>query len=341
MMTEREQALIQALPYGFIWLDSKKNMLFWNKIAESLLPLKHAKQKAELHKLITSLKPGTLEIQAPHRQNLRLALQLQPYEYNQFFLLIQDITHTYRLEKMRQDFVANVSHELRTPLTVFRGYLDLLLLEHAKTLEEPWYNALKQMSAQSIRMEGLVNDLLLLSNLEHEERSGHPHQYIQMAQLIQIVCQDAKSLNKKPQHQLIVDLDPHLNMMGAKEELRSAFSNILVNAIRYTPAPGRITVRWYANQRQQACFEVLDTGIGIEEKHIHRITQRFYRIDKARSRQYGGTGLGLAIVKHVLLRHQGRLTIESTPHVGSLFRCSFPLTTHTSSTESCRPLIVE
>lgn len=317
------QFFIETLPYGFILLDKQKNFLFWNNIASRLLNLDHSKHKEKAQKQIARLSLGALEIQAPHNKDIYLSLQLQSYHSDQFFLWIQDITHIYRFEKMRQDFVANVSHELRTPLTVFRGYLDLLLSENNISMTE-CSSALLQMAEQSLRMEGLVNNLLLLSNLESAESDVKKHTIIQIAPLIESIYQDVQSLNQEHQHHFILQLEKNLNIVGAKEELHSAFSNILVNATRYTPNQGTITIRWYAKNKQ-AHFEVSDTGIGIAPKHINRITQRFYRVDKARSRKHGGTGLGLAIVKHVLLRHQAQLTIQSRLNKGSLFRCSFPI----------------
>lgn len=323
--TEREKLLANALPDGIVLLDEKKNLLWWNTVAENLLQLNASQLGQGLKKIIPipigdpfflTSSSKKIELPAPHNAEVRLSLQLCSYQDNQFLLIMQDVTHTYRLEKMRQDFVANVSHELRTPLTVFHGYLELLLAKEQSPI-------LMHMSEQTHRMETLVRDLLLLSRLENAEPDTAKHQAVDVAALVKSICQDAKSLSGDRKHRFVLELDSTVEIEGDKEELRSAFSNLVVNAVRYTPSKGLIKVRWYANEKGKH-FEVSDTGIGIAAKHIDRITQRFYRVDKARSRDQGGTGLGLAIVKHVLLRHHGELTIQSEINKGSVFCCSFP-----------------
>ena len=324
-----EKSLIEALPDGIVLLDEKNSICWWNTVAEQLLALKESDCGVSIVTLISNKEfqrefsredSGNLEIPAPDN-NLYLSLHWRRYLDHQRLLVIQDITHTHRLEKMRQEFIANVSHELRTPLTVFHGYLELLL--DKPTIDpEQLKTMLQQMSEQNIRMGDLVSDLLLLSRLESVEPDMTTHQPVMVSQVVRSICEDAKSVSGNQKHTFIIDLNEGLEIDGSKEELRSAFSNIVVNAVRYTPANGEITVRWYRDT-SGAHFEVTDTGIGIAPKHIDRVTQRFYRVDKARSREQGGTGLGLAIVKHVLLRHHGELTIQSQVDQGSTFRCSF------------------
>jgi two-component system phosphate regulon sensor histidine kinase PhoR len=329
--TAREKLLANTLPDGIVLLDENKCILWWNTIAENLLSISSIHQGLHLDAIMQDAALDALfagkvkvELPAPYNQDIRLSLQLREYQDKQYLLIMQDITHTYRLGKMRQDFVANVSHELRTPLTVFHGYLELLLSQ--KTIDRAQLaTILQQMSDQNQRMERLVSDLLLLSRLESDEPNMAKHQLVDVPQLITQICDDARSLSGDRGHQFIIKVDKTLHIEGEKDELRSAFLNIVVNAVLYTPAKGTITVQWYADEKG-AYFTVLDTGIGIAAKHIDRITQRFYRVDKARSRDQGGTGLGLAIVKHVLLRHHGELAIQSEIDQGSLFRCSFPLT---------------
>lgn len=223
-----------------------------------------------------------------------------------------------RLNKMRQDFVANVSHELRTPLTVIHGYMDTLLSLYA---EDPKLNPIfKQILTQTQRMEMIIADLLLLARIENENPIAS-HIAVDVADLLRAIVHDAKNLSKG-QHDFTLDIDPHLALFGETHELRSAFSNIIFNAVHYTKSPGRIKISWQ-KVNGQAIFAVQDTGIGIPEKDIPRITERFYRVDKGRSRQSGGTGLGLAIVKHVLLRHQAELQIQSVLHQGSTFTVIF------------------
>jgi two-component system, OmpR family, phosphate regulon sensor histidine kinase PhoR len=224
-----------------------------------------------------------------------------------------------RLNKMRQDFVANVSHELRTPLTVIHGYMDTLLSVYA---EDPKLNPIfTQILTQTRRMETIIADLLLLARIENENPIALS-EIVDVPELLKSIVHDARNLSRN-QHEFILNIDPKLELLGEIHELRSAFSNIIFNAVHYTKAQGRIKISWY-KKNKEAYFEVEDTGIGIPEKDIPRITERFYRVDKGRSRQSGGTGLGLAIVKHVLLRHQAELHIQSVLHQGSTFTVIFP-----------------
>lgn len=224
-----------------------------------------------------------------------------------------------RINKMRQDFVANVSHELRTPLTVIHGYIETLSSLHKH--DAKLYNVFEKMAAQTQRMEILVEDLLLLSQIE----SKNPHaeyEVINILALIEAIKGDAENLSGED-HVLTFNVDSALQLRGETHELRSAFSNLIVNAIHYTPRGGKVSVSWQKH-KDTAVFSVTDTGIGIEAKHIPRLTERFYRVDKSRSRQSGGTGLGLAITKHVLLRHDAKLIIDSEVGKGSVFKCVFP-----------------
>lgn len=231
-------------------------------------------------------------------------------------------SHIERLERVRQDFVANVSHELRTPLTVIRGYLETLLMqEHEAT------DALKkifmQMHEHSVRMESIIDDLLFLSRLENEEQHFEMKKSINIANMLKTLCFDAKKVSGERQHEITLDADTSVLLDGYEDELKSLFSNIIINAVKYTPEQGKITVAW-GKKSGKAIFSVTDTGIGIAKKHIPRITERFYRVDKGRSRASGGTGLGLAIAKHVLLHHHGELKISSRIGSGSTFSCIFP-----------------
>lgn len=222
---------------------------------------------------------------------------------------------------MDQDLVANISHELRTPLTVFLGYLELLQGGHSFDHEQE-QEIFAHMTGQAQRMQRLVNDLLLLSRLESHLPDQAEHHEVNVAKMLEEIRLDARTLSGDQQHEIILEADKNLNLKGDEEELRSAFSNIIYNAVRYTPAKGRIEIKWFQNENGKY-LEVKDTGIGIAEKYIPQITQRFYRVDKARSRGKGGTGLGLAIVKHVLLRHKGKLLIKSRLNEGSTFTCVF------------------
>ena len=228
--------------------------------------------------------------------------------------------HIEHLECVRSDFIANVSHELRTPLTVIRGYLETLI-EKERISKEMIAPILKQMYQHSLRMEHIIEDLLLLSRLENTEKETVYQQNLSICTLLESIYEDAKQISQG-QHHITLHSDPHIQIDGIEEELKSVFYNLISNAIKYTPVGGKIALHW-GIEDHCACFSVCDNGIGIDKAHIPRLTERFYRVDKARSRNSGGTGLGLAITKHVLIRHHGKLMIESQPGKGSRFTCLF------------------
>jgi two-component system phosphate regulon sensor histidine kinase PhoR len=319
--------LAQALPEGIIILDHQGKLIWWNDVALQLLTLTDSDRDRHLDrvlhkKLLVRLKAAdSLQVKLPDLPDTFLQMRLRPYWDHQHVLIIQDVTLTQKLESMRKEFIANVSHELRTPLTVFHGYVELLK-ESPEIPSKQLIQIIKHMEGEANRMRQLVEDLLLLSRLESVEPDPLQVKEVHIASLLTSICDDAKSLSGKKHHHFILELDETLNFRGDLKELRSAFSNLIYNAVHYTPDHGTITIRWY-QKKNRTYMEVQDTGIGIAEKHIPRLTERFYRVDKARSSQAGGTGLGLAIVKHVLLRHHGDLEIDSKLCKGSLFRCVF------------------
>ena len=231
-------------------------------------------------------------------------------------LVARDVTKMLRLEHMRRDFVANVSHELRTPLTVIHGYLDML----DPTDFPEWTPILAEMQKQSQRMTQLVEDLLTLSRLEAQESLAE--ESVSMAPMLATLKREAEALSQH-RHTLIVQDEAHCDLWGSNKELHSAFSNLVSNAVRYTPIDGTITVRFARDEGGGAVLSVRDTGYGIPLSHLPRITERFYRVSTSRSRESGGTGLGLSIVKHVLNLHQARLEIESEVGQGSTFSIHF------------------
>ena len=249
-----------------------------------------------------------------------LAVQLVPYGERQKLLLSRDVTDLERVETMRRDFVANVSHELRTPLTVLCGFLETLSDAEPALRDSLLDRSMPLMLGQAQRMERLVADLLTLSRLES---SSNPvrHDHVNVPGLVRAVHQEAQALAQGRQT-IVLEAVADAGLVGAEEELRSAFGNLVSNAVRYTPAGGTVTMSWTATA-EEAVFSVRDTGIGIDARHIPRLTERFYRVDRGRSRESGGTGLGLAIVKHVLQRHQGLLEIESVAGKGSRFSAVF------------------
>lgn len=264
--------------------------------------------------------PINLRLATAPGVDITVSLQIVPYGDSEKLLVARDITRWERLETTRRDFVANVSHELRTPLTVLTGFLETL-----SDMEQPDPDMMRRslylMTQQTRRMHHLVEDLLTLSRLESTAGPLHEED-LEIGDLLEHLYQDALVLSGG-RHEIALELDSPAGLHASPEELRSAFGNLVSNAVRYTPAGGRITLRWHLRSGA-AVFSVVDTGIGIEAQHIDRLTERFYRVDRSRSRETGGTGLGLAIVKHVLSRHGAHLEIESTPGKGSTFAAVFP-----------------
>ena len=261
-----------------------------------------------------------LEMTSPLDEQHYFSFRVVPYGNQQKLLVVRDISRIKRLERMRSDFVANVSHELRTPLTVVSGYLENMAADDSEQ-NKHWDKCVLQMQGQTQRMTRLVEDLLMLSRLEDEDKTVI-RDPVAVSALLTSLVEDARVLSGENQHRISLESDDNLWLRGSEKELTSAFSNLLFNAVQYTPKQGHITVRWYRDD-DKACFEIQDDGIGIAIQHIHRLTERFYRVDAGRSREHGGTGLGLAIVKHVLDRHEAWLGIESQPGKGSVFRCTF------------------
>jgi len=250
-----------------------------------------------------------------------LSIKLIPYGVNKRLLISRDITQLERIESMRRDFVANVSHELRTPLTVVNGFVENLQ-DMPDLNRDDARRALQLMAEQTHRMENLVADLLTLSHLENDQ-SPLLEETVDMAVLLDEIHREGQLLSGGA-HALRLEVASGAKLLGNREELRSAFGNILSNAIRYTPQGGTILLRW-AERDGQPVFSVQDSGIGIAAQHIPRLTERFYRVDRSRSRETGGTGLGLAIVKHIAMRHQAKLEVLSGEGKGSTFSLVFPV----------------
>lgn len=263
-----------------------------------------------------------------HQSDTGSVLELSLIHLNpsQRVIIIKDHTRMHQLEQMRTDFVGNVSHELRTPLTVILGYLENFTL--ADDIKPAWMRGLKLMQEQAVRMNDLINDLLMLSRLESDETK--PMMAVNMPRLLMQVFDQAQASNQSG-HLIDVHLDTDKNILGIEAYLYSAISNLVLNAIKYTPAGGEIDII-YEEVGSEVHLSVTDNGIGISDEHVGRLTERFYRVDSGRSRATGGTGLGLAIVKHVLNKHNARLEVSSKEGQGSTFRIVFPAS-HIISTE--------
>jgi two-component system, OmpR family, phosphate regulon sensor histidine kinase PhoR len=329
---DRFQQAGAALPEGVIVLDENDRIEWCNPPAEAYFGLSSQRDRGQQITYLVRM-PQFLEYLATRNygeplvlrstrndQELTLSVQLVPYGDRDKLLLSRDITRWERLETTRRDFVANVSHELRTPLTVLGGFLETL-----SDMQEPDPDVLRRslrlMSEQATRMQRLVEDLLTLSKLEIAQ-SPLREEIADLPEIARSLLREAQALSGG-RHRFSLRLEQNDALLGSTEELRSALSNLISNAVRYTPEGGEIEMTW-SKRDGEPVFVVRDSGIGIEPHHIPRLTERFYRVDRSRSRATGGTGLGLAIVKHVLSRHQARLEVESEPGKGSTFSVVFP-----------------
>jgi two-component system phosphate regulon sensor histidine kinase PhoR len=336
-------AAIQASPHGVIILDSDTRIQWSNQTASEHLGLD---PKLDLQQLIGNMLRNPIfsnyvnsksfdheviiegrdhRIDSPHK----VGVQLFPYGDGRMLLLSRDVTLIEQAETMRRDFVANVSHEIRTPLTVLAGFIETLQTLPLSNEEQEKY--LNLMANQAFRLKSLVDDLLVLSRIEGRHLPGH-HEWVSIKKILVQIEEEAVGLSVKlhplmhDRQRLVFQLTDHdagMEISGSSSELMSAFSNLISNAIRYTPAGGTINVHWKTTDAG-GVFCVTDSGPGIAPEHFARLSERFYRIDRSRSRDTGGTGLGLAIVKHVIQRHEGVMEIESKINVGSKFSLLFP-----------------
>ena len=318
---------VQALPDGVVILDSANRIEWFNRTAEGQLQLdvrtdlgqniaNLVREPAFVEYLETSAEESVRIARGP---SLALALQLIPFGQSQKMLLSRDVTQAERVDVMRRDFVANVSHELRTPLTVLVGFLETV--RELKLDPQRVKDYLGMMQEQASRMQRIIEDLLTLSALDSAPPAA-ADKHVAVRALLQRLKADADALSNG-RHIIKAHIESDSNLLGVESELASAFGNLVSNAIRYTPAGGVVTLGW-SEGPDGARFSVEDTGIGIEAEHIPRLTERFYRVDRSRSRETGGTGLGLAIAKHALARHEATLEIESQPGKGSRFIARFP-----------------
>lgn len=323
----RFRQAMTLLPDGVVIMDDVLFLEWCNPAAESHLGLSLAKDKGmRVTNLVRT--PEFMDYIILGRYETPLTLSFRdrkliahiiPFENRRQILVTHDITESERIDMMRRDFIANASHELRTPLTVINGFLEIASLQPDLDITIR-HSHLKLMTEQGERMQRLVEDMLTLTRLESMDHLLRV-ETVDMRGLLEQILQEAEALSAG-RHQITLEIDGP-DIRGSKDEIRSALTNLVTNAIRYTPEEGKIHISWI-NTPQGAKFSVTDNGIGISPEHISRLTERFYRVDKSRSRETQGTGLGLAIVKHVLLRHKAQLLIESTPGVGSKFTVQFP-----------------
>jgi len=327
----RFQAAAEAIPDGMVVLDTA-NRIKWANVRACVhlglddrhdvgSPVTNIVRQPEFVRFLESgdlTEPIVIESQ--RAADVTLAVQIVPFGVEEKLLISRDITRMEAVARMRRDFIANVSHELKTPLTVIAGFLETL--QELDLDEKQRGRFVQLMQEQATSMQRLVEDLLTLSALESEQNPLVDEKFA-IVPLMLHLSSDAKSLSQG-QHAVALDIGDAATVSGGRDELGSAFGNLVSNAIRYTPAGGTITLAWRVDDNGTGVFAVSDSGIGIAPEHLPRLTERFYRIDRSRSRATGGTGLGLAIVKHVLLRHQATLEIASEPGQGSTFAVRLP-----------------
>ena len=327
-LIKRFRSGAESLPDAVI-LTTEEGTIFWcNGLAQQLLGLRWPDDNGQNILNLLRYPEFTLylkkrDFSRPHNLKLNngrhLEIRVMPYSDRQWLMVARDVTQMHQLEGARRNFFANVSHELRTPLTVLQGYLEMM---QEQTLEgAPREKALHTMREQTFRMEGLVKQLLTLSKIEAAP-SLALNDIIDVPMMLRVVEREAQTLSHN-QHTLSFDVDNTLKVLGSEDELRSAISNLVYNAVNHTPKGTHIAVRWQ-HTPAGAEFSVEDNGPGIGPEHLPRLTERFYRVDKARSRQTGGSGLGLAIVKHAVSHHESRLNIESTLGKGTRFSFVIP-----------------
>ncbi|NIY93853.1 phosphate regulon sensor histidine kinase PhoR [Vibrio diazotrophicus] len=322
----------ESLPDAVVVFRSEGNIVWCNRLAQHLLgfrwpddsgqPISNLIRTPDFIKYLQKDDfSDPLEMRSPLNVERMLELRIVPYTEGEHLMVVRDVTQIKQLEGMRRNFFANVSHELRTPMTVLQGYLEMT--EDPEVLSGPmWGKAHGVMTEQLNRMNSLVNQLLTLSKIEaapmHEL-----DEVVNVPSMLEILEKEAISLSGSDEHKLTFEVDKNLKVLADEDQLRSAISNLVYNSVKYTPPGAEIYVRWYQSP-QGACLEVEDKGDGIEPQHLHRLTERFYRVDKARSRDTGGSGLGLAIVKHALSHHDSHLDIESEVGKGSKFSFVLP-----------------
>lgn len=347
-LVNRVQMSTNALKDAVIMTNSDGEMDWWNFAAGDLLGFKLETDRGQLvSNLIRN--PAfkryfdgkdysePLEINSPINNKVKLRIHITLFGQEDRLVFAQDITRISRLEQMRKDFVSNVSHDLRTPLTVLKGYIETF--QEAADAPKKWQRPLKSMSAQTQRMESLIHDLLLLAKFETADLSRSKER-IDIENLLRLICHDAQILSGERQHEISLSFNEtpldlsqrelaskqnrRIYIMGDERQLYSAFSNLVFNAVKYTPQSGTIQLSWWQDSRGYH-FAVKDNGLGFDPIHIPHLTERFYRTDPSRDNETGGSGLGLAIVKHVLINHKASLEIHSKEGHGSEFTCHFPL----------------
>lgn len=329
-MVDQFRQSTEALPDAAVVLGPSDEIEWANKAAREVFGLKQSDKGQRIPNLIRFpefihyLKSKNYNeaviLPSPINNRITLAVRIITYGAGLRLLLAQDVTQLKKMERMRKDFVANVSHELRTPLTVLKGYLETL--QDMDDGESPLLTtSFQQMQGQTERMQHLVDDLLLLTRLETQQKKT---ECVNVPALLTQICKEAETLHDSVPARIKLTLEIDAHIVGEEQELRSAFTNLLGNALKYSLDASEVKVRWY-RANDSVVLDVEDQGEGIAAADIPRVTERFYRSEVKRNKKVGGTGLGLAIVKHVLMRHDAKLSIVSELGKGSRFSCYFPV----------------
>lgn len=319
------------IPDGLVLIDEQRNISWFNNTAKQFLGLKYPTDiDQRIDNLVRHPKftdyilaadhTRTIEIESPMREARHQEIRVLPFGESQQLLIVRDASLVRRLQQIRSDFVINASHELRTPLTVMRGYMEAVDGDDA--VPEDLQYPLQQVSSQVGRMDRLVNDLLELASLDRDD-ARLDEKLVNVPSLIESLMKEARALSGENNHEFVIQVDKSIGLFADEGAIFSALSNLVFNAIHYTPKKGKITIAWQMNKNDVE-FVVEDNGPGIAEQHLSRLSERFYRVDVSRSRDSGGTGLGLSIVRHVMMSHDGELGIESELGNGSRFICNFP-----------------
>ena len=320
----------EAMYDGIISVNENNEIIWSNKTAQRMIniiprndynqPVNYIFRNSDFKQYIEN-EDFSKTLKITNQANmLPLEVRVANFSNNHRIIILRDMAYENNIQNMRKEFVSNFSHELKTPLTVILGFLETLQMSTSNKENEK--KIIDLMNNQAYRMKSLIDDLLLLSNVESNNEINRSEK-INISLLVKEIKKNIAEVNGV-NHKFIFSIDSKLNIYGAKHEVLSAFSNLITNAIRYTPKKGRIDIRW--NQvGEHAVFEVVDSGIGIAETDLAKVSNRFYRVDPDRSRNTGGTGLGLAIVKNVMMQHQGEMKISSKVNQGSAFKLFFPI----------------
>jgi two-component system phosphate regulon sensor histidine kinase PhoR len=328
---EQFEHAAQAMPDGMVILNNNEQIDWCNPASRTYMGLDCERDRGQFIRYLMRQAhflafldaadySRRLVCKSPVNREVSLSVQMVPFGVGKKLLIARDITDLERVDAMRRDFIANVSHELRTPLTVVGGFVETL----AEAPDLPASESRRYfdlMLDHTRRMQHLLDDLLTLSRLESADHTLKDEP-VNVPELVRALKAEAESLSRG-RHRVSLEIDSSASLKGSLQEIRSALGNLVSNAVRYTPEGGEITLAW-RERGGEGVFSVTDTGEGIAAEHIPRLTERFYRVDRSRSRETGGTGLGLAIVKHVLTRHGARMEIQSTPGKGSTFSAIFP-----------------